>query len=80
MYLTSEQEQLVERLAGEISKHKKELKLMKNERKRTKESENKTTQADMESTKATHISKQVNREFEVRFAHQTEDNSRIAVK
>ncbi|CAB3985906.1 Hypothetical predicted protein [Paramuricea clavata] len=42
----SEQEQLVERLAGEISKYKKELKVMKNERKKRKENENKKTQVD----------------------------------
>ncbi len=40
----SEQEKLVERLAGEISKYKKELKVMKNETKKRKENENKITQ------------------------------------
>ena len=42
----SGQEKLVERLAGEISKYKKELKIMKNEKKKRKENENKTTQVD----------------------------------
>lgn len=61
----SEQEQLVERLAGEISKHKKELKLMKNEKKRSKQSENKTTQADEERTKLIHTDRQVNKAYNV---------------
>ena len=42
----SEQEQLVEHLAGEISKYKKELKIMKNEKKKRKEIVDKTTQVD----------------------------------
>ena len=44
-----EQEQLVERLAGEISKYKKELKIMKNEKKKRKENVDKSTQVDDKS-------------------------------
>jgi hypothetical protein len=54
----------VERLAGEISKYKKELKVMKNERKKRKENENKKTQVDAtsfeERRKPVHSDKQVN--------------------
>lgn len=44
MLLFSEQEQVVKRLAGEISKYKKDLKLMKDESDKTKDKKNKTTQ------------------------------------
>ena len=51
---------LVERLAGEISKYKKEIKMMKNERKKRKKFENKGTQVDWdERTKSVHSDKQV---------------------
>ena len=54
----------MERLAGEISKYKKELKVMKNERKKRKENENKKTQVDAtsfeERRKPVHSDKQVN--------------------
>ena len=55
----------MERLAGEISKYKKELKLMKNEKKKSKESENKTTQADVERAKLIHTDRQVNKASKV---------------
>ena len=57
----SEQEKLVERLAGEISKYKKELKVMKKEKKERKENENKTTQVDEASLgERRRINQQVN--------------------
>ena len=57
----SEQEKLVERLAGEISKYKKELQVMKNEKKKRKENEDKITQVDEASfAERRRINQQVN--------------------
>ena len=57
----SEQKKLVERLAGEISKYKKELKVMKNEKRKRKENENKITQVDEASFgEGRRINEQVN--------------------